>query len=52
LPTGSFMIRGKKNFIHPSRMEMGLTVLFRLDEACLINHLNERKVKDVLEEKG
>ncbi len=25
------MIRGKKNFIHPSRMEMGLTFLYKLD---------------------
>ncbi len=31
LPTGSFMIRGKRNFIHPNRMEMGFTLLFRLD---------------------
>jgi predicted ribosome quality control (RQC) complex YloA/Tae2 family protein len=31
LPTGSFMIRGKRNFLHPNRMEMGLTLLYRLD---------------------
>ena len=31
LPTGSFMIRGKRNFIQPNRMEMGLTLLFKVD---------------------
>lgn len=52
LPTGSFMVRGKKNFIYPQRMEMGLTLLFRLDESCVSKHLNERRVKDELLEKG
>ena len=45
------MIRGKKNFIYPSRMEMGLTVVFRLDESCVSKHLNERKVKEQPNEK-
>mmetsp|Transcript_45288 Transcript_45288/g.52061 ORF Transcript_45288/g.52061 Transcript_45288/m.52061 type:complete len:1080 (-) Transcript_45288:383-3622(-) len=43
LPTGSFMIRGKKNFLNPTKLEMGLTLLFRLDESSLAEHLNERK---------
>ena len=51
MPSGSFMIRGKKNFIYPSRMEMGLTVVFRLDESCVSKHLNERKVKEQPNEK-
>jgi len=46
------MIRGKKSFIYPQRMEMGLTLLFRLDESCASRHLNERRVKEELVEKG
>ncbi|KAG6610732.1 Nuclear export mediator factor NEMF [Phytophthora cinnamomi] len=38
LTTGSFMIRGKKNYIQPSRLEMGLAVLFRIDESSISNH--------------
>ncbi|KAI9913755.1 hypothetical protein PsorP6_006139 [Peronosclerospora sorghi] len=38
LTTGSFMIRGKKNYIPPSRLEMGLAILFRIDESCVANH--------------
>ncbi|RLO07592.1 hypothetical protein DYB28_001101 [Aphanomyces astaci] len=33
LTTGSFMIRGKKNFIPASRLEMGLAIVFRIDES-------------------
>ena len=28
LTTGSFMIRGKKTFLHPKRLEMGMSMLF------------------------
>lgn len=38
LSTGSFMIRGKKNYIQPSRMEMGLAIVFRVDESSIGNH--------------
>lgn len=41
LTTGSFMIRGKKNYIQPSRLEMGLAILFRLDESSVANHRTE-----------
>lgn len=41
LTTGSFMIRGKKNYIQPSRLEMGLAILFRLDESSVANHRSE-----------
>lgn len=47
LTTGSFMIRGKKNFINPSRLEMGLAILFKIDESCIARHLNERKPRDM-----
>lgn len=45
LPTGSFMVRGKKNFLNPSRLEMGFGLLFKTDESSLPRHINDRKVK-------
>ncbi|KAG7360332.1 RNA-binding protein [Nitzschia inconspicua] len=44
LTVGSFMIRGKKNFLPPSQLEMGLGVLFRLgDDDSILRHKNERR---------
>eukprot|EP00742_Colponemidia_sp_Colp-10_P006806 GILJ01007293.1.p1 GENE.GILJ01007293.1~~GILJ01007293.1.p1 ORF type:complete len:963 (-),score=268.38 GILJ01007293.1:280-3018(-) len=43
LVTGSFMIRGRKNFLPPTKLEMGFAILFRIDESSLVNHLNERR---------
>ncbi|XP_057524702.1 uncharacterized protein LOC130804315 isoform X2 [Amaranthus tricolor] len=45
LTTGSFMIRGKKNFLPPHPLIMGFGLLFRLDESSLGLHLNERRVR-------
>lgn len=45
LPSGSFMIYGKKNFISPSKLEMGFGLLFRVDEKSAKNHLHERVLK-------
>jgi len=45
LTTGSFMIRGKKNYLPPSHLIMGIGVLFKLDETCVAKHQGERKVK-------
>ncbi|XP_047133052.1 ribosome quality control complex subunit NEMF isoform X1 [Hydra vulgaris] len=45
LTTGSFMIRGKKNFLPPSYLIMGFSVLFKLDESCISRHVNDRRVK-------
>ncbi|PRP86190.1 nuclear export mediator factor Nemf-like [Planoprotostelium fungivorum] len=42
LTTGSFMIRGKKNFLPPSPLIMGLGFMFKLHESCLAKHLHER----------
>eukprot|EP00884_Botryococcus_braunii_P003068 jgi/Botrbrau1/12762/Bobra.0238s0001.1 len=42
LPTGSFMIRGKKNFLPPHPLVMGFAVLFKLDESSLAGHVGER----------
>jgi predicted ribosome quality control (RQC) complex YloA/Tae2 family protein len=44
LTVGSFMIRGKKNFLPPSPLEMGIGVLFRLgDDESILRHQNERR---------
>jgi len=43
LPQGSFMIRGKKNFINPQRLELGCTILFKLADDSVANHINERR---------
>ena len=45
LPSGSFMVRGKKNYLPPSRLELGLTFLFRLDDECVAAHAGERAVR-------
>lgn len=45
LPTGSFMIYGKKNFVSPARMEMGFGLLWRIDEESARRHAGERSVK-------
>nr|XP_056708215.1 ribosome quality control complex subunit NEMF [Euleptes europaea] len=49
LTTGSFMIRGKKNFLPPSYLMMGFSFLFKVDDSCSWRHKGERKSK-VLEE--
>jgi predicted ribosome quality control (RQC) complex YloA/Tae2 family protein len=44
LTVGSFMIRGKKNFLPPTQLEMGLAVLFRLgDDDSILRHKDERR---------
>jgi predicted ribosome quality control (RQC) complex YloA/Tae2 family protein len=44
LTVGSFMIRGKKNFLPPTQLEMGLGVLYRLgDDEAIARHKNERR---------
>ncbi|CAG8668798.1 2831_t:CDS:10 [Funneliformis caledonium] len=43
LTTGSFMIRGKKNFLPPVQLVYGFGFLFRLDEQSIANHLHERR---------
>lgn len=45
LTTGSFMIRGKKNFLPPSHLVYGFGFLFRLEEGSVERHLGERKVR-------
>ncbi|XP_053365536.1 ribosome quality control complex subunit NEMF-like [Clarias gariepinus] len=50
LTTGSFMIRGKKNFLPPSYLIMGFGFLFRVDEQSVFRHRGERKVKTLDED--
>ncbi|CAM5123748.1 unnamed protein product [Eretmochelys imbricata] len=45
LTTGSFMIRGKKNFLPPSYLMMGFSFLFKVEESCVWRHRDERKIK-------
>ncbi|CAI0467581.1 unnamed protein product [Linum tenue] len=59
LTVGSFMIRGKKNYLPPHPLIMGFGLLFRLDESSLGAHLNERRVRgeedgtsDIITESG
>lgn len=44
LGTGSFMIRGKKNFLPPSHLILGLSFLFRLEDSYIEKHKGERKI--------
>ncbi|XP_051942236.1 ribosome quality control complex subunit NEMF-like [Hippocampus zosterae] len=50
LTTGSFMIRGKKNYLPPSYLIMGFGFLFKVDEQSVFRHRGERKVKLVEED--
>ncbi|XP_049878104.1 ribosome quality control complex subunit NEMF homolog isoform X2 [Pectinophora gossypiella] len=43
LTTGSFMIRGKKNYLLPELMQFGFSFLFRLEDSCIDRHRDERK---------
>lgn len=47
LTTGSFMIRGKKNYLPPCQLVMGLGFLFRLEDSFIEKHKDERKVKTI-----
>lgn len=49
LTTGSFMIRGKKNFLPPVQLVYGFGYLFKLDESSVGNHVNERKQENEAE---
>ncbi|XP_061156611.1 ribosome quality control complex subunit NEMF-like [Syngnathus typhle] len=50
LTTGSFMIRGKKNYLPPSYLIMGFGFLFKVDEQSVFRHKGERKVKTLEED--
>ncbi len=50
LTTGSFMVRGKKNFMPSQQLVVGLGILFKVDESCLPHHIGERKVREAISE--
>ena len=49
LTAGSFMIRGKKNFMPPANLILGFGFLFRLEESSIERHKGERKVRTIEE---
>lgn len=51
LSTGSFMIRGKKNFLPPSNLVMGMGILFKLAEESIPSHVVEQSEEDIRKEK-
>lgn len=42
LPTGSFMIRGKKNFLPPAQLILGFGVMFQISEESKARHVKHR----------
>ena len=50
LTTGSFMIRGKKNYLPPSHLILGFGILFKLGDDSLERHKNERCVRSLQED--
>ncbi|KAI4602153.1 hypothetical protein KJ359_009390 [Pestalotiopsis sp. 9143b] len=42
LPTGSFMIRGKKNFLPPAQLILGFGIMFRISEESKSKHVKHR----------
>ncbi|KAI1648207.1 uncharacterized protein F4817DRAFT_75983 [Daldinia loculata] len=42
LGTGSFMVRGKKNFLPPAQLIMGLGLMFRISEESKAKHVKHR----------
>jgi hypothetical protein len=40
------MIRGKRNFIQPNRMEMGMTLLIKVDNDSAQRHMNDRRLHE------
>ncbi|KAJ6638742.1 Ribosome quality control complex subunit NEMF like [Pseudolycoriella hygida] len=45
LGTGSFVIRGKKNFLPQCHLTLGMSFLFKLEESSIPRHLGERRVR-------
>lgn len=45
LGTGSFVIRGKKNFLPQCHLTLGMSFLFKLEEGSIPRHQGERRVR-------
>ena len=52
ISTGSFIIRGKRNFITPNKLELGFTLMFALNPESIANHIGERKPRNQLGDEG
>ncbi|CAN8074278.1 unnamed protein product [Agarophyton chilense] len=50
LPSGSFFIRGKKNFLNPNQLIMGIAFLFRVEDSCIEFHKGERGIRSLGQE--
>lgn len=48
LSTGSFMIRGRKNYLSAPPLVMGLAFLFRLEPGCIAAHVGERAPRSLM----
>ncbi|GJN67552.1 hypothetical protein PLIIFM63780_004995 [Purpureocillium lilacinum] len=42
LPSGSFMVRGKKNFLPPTQLLLGLGIVFKISEESKARHVKHR----------
>ena len=42
LPTGSFVIRGNKNFLPPAQLLLGFGIMFKVSEESKVRHLKHR----------
>ncbi|OAQ67022.1 hypothetical protein VFPPC_08488 [Pochonia chlamydosporia 170] len=42
LTTGSFMVRGKKNFLPPAQLLLGLGIMFKISEESKARHIKHR----------
>merc|ERR1719347_921919 len=49
LTVGSFMIRGKKNFLPPSHLIMGFGFVFKLEDDSVERHKGDRKIRGLEE---
>lgn len=49
LTTGSFMIRGKKNFLPPIRLELGVGILYYISEESAKQRAPERTLRSVMD---
>lgn len=45
LTTGAFMIRGRKNLLPLVKLELGLALLWKVDESCTEKHARDRYVR-------
>ncbi len=48
LTTGSFMIRGKKNYMQVGKLEVGWGLLFQVDEDSISRHVGERRIRGLI----